>query len=340
VVFYYLQTLSNDEMTQLLGLEVVEFVPSTFSMQTAIDESPKRKEVFKVVETMPVRLATMHVCLPPSPSSQAMKAVLARTNGRLFRQIARFHVGTPSEVQKTMDEKHGLPHDLLPFMYDGKIKLKMHTKWINIRMTLDDMEQHDPDAYEKAVRGGYIIECPNNADVCGGKGQVIQSSPGNVAMRKLLESTIDEYNHAESRNDKSKIISRIVKEIQTSGGKKSRVPGKFLNQHESGLWYVQMTEKEALAKVSMAFRDVRKKIAAERKLQAWRQQKAKRGKESADPAYTVDEAENAYSFAGPAPSPESQPTPKEWPSLKRAEDDIHLPPRKRLKDAPSYEAKE
>ena len=275
---------------------------------------------------MPIRISTIHVCLPPIPSSRAMKAILSRTNGSLFRQHVRFHVGTPSEMQKILDKQYDLPHDLLPFMYDGKLKLKTHNRWVNVRMTLDDMQQRDPNAFAKAVRNGSIIECPNNTDVCGGKGQVIQSSPGNVAMRQLLEETIDEYNSAESRSEKSSIIARIVQEIQgTREGTRLREPGKFLNQHPSGLWYVKMSEKEALAKVSMAFRDVRKKIAAERRLEARRQGKATQPETVS--ASSLQKSIDPDQF--PSDSVDETPSaPQPWPSLKRA-DESHLPPRKR-----------
>jgi hypothetical protein len=270
----------------------------------------------------------IHVCLPQIPSSRAIKAILTRTNGLIFRQHVRFHVSTPSEAQKILDDKHSIPHDLLPFMYDGKVKLKTHNRWVNIRMTLDDMQQRNPEAFDKAVQSGAIIECPNNADVCGGKGQVIQSSPGNVAMRQLLEETIDEYNQAESRNDKSNIISRIVKEIQgLAQGRTRREPGKFLNQHPSGLWYVKMTEKEALAKVSMAFRDVRKKIASERRLEARRHLKAKRE----DTEFTDGVRKTVQSDpTSIGITSADQALPQHWPSLKMS-DESNPPPSKRLR---------
>mmetsp|Transcript_20101 Transcript_20101/g.37574 ORF Transcript_20101/g.37574 Transcript_20101/m.37574 type:complete len:222 (-) Transcript_20101:34-699(-) len=100
-----------------------------------------------------------------------------------------------------------------------------------------------------------IVECPHHEDLLFGKGQAIMKHPGNVAMRRLLETRLDRWEVAPFK-DKSGITWEVVNVIVQGGGR-------FLKEDGNG-WFVQVEDEVARQKVSIAFRDLVKRTRQRR----------------------------------------------------------------------------
>jgi hypothetical protein len=148
------------------------------------------------------------------------------------------------ELRQSLSAYH-LPIDAIPIVTDKKLRLTAHDKWVTIMQ-----------AKEAAHREGVPfdgIECPIAKDVLFGKGQLIQSHPGNIGMRCLLEGKYEAYNACETRHEKSCISHEIYNSIQGAGGR-------FLREDSLQYWVI-VGKSEALNKISMAFRDLRKRLS-------------------------------------------------------------------------------
>ena len=245
VCFYVMQNLSDDVLTQKLGLVAISLNQHLPTGMNIIQNSDWRVAARKIMHCMPIRVAAIHICLPDSSLwARTLKALVLIAVGRQRRPRLRFHLGTISEAYRSLSE-HGIPNDSLPLLNDNRHKLKTHYKWMATIQAKESIQSSG-----QPFEG---IECPLASDVLFGKGQFIQSHPGNVGMRYLLELNYETYNACETRHEKSCIIHQIVHDIEAAGGR-------FLKEDPLGYW-VLVSKREALTKVSMAFRDFRKRLS-------------------------------------------------------------------------------
>ena len=78
----------------------------------------------------------------------------------------------------------------------------------------------------------YHYHEPNEKDIVFGKGRFIQNLAGNVKLRKLITSHFDQYESADSPQDKTLLAMRLVADIKESGGKFLKedpsTPGRYI----------------------------------------------------------------------------------------------------------------
>jgi hypothetical protein len=157
----------------------------------------------------------------------------------------------------------GIPIELLPTNVETNTKdaLKNHRKWCQMRKAKEQLSIESPGTDCES----FIVECPQHEDCLFGKGQAIMKHPGNVAMRKLLETRQDRW-EAAAFKDKSGLTWEVVHEIMRGGGR-------FLREDSNG-WFVEVEDEVARSKVSIAFRDMVKRTRQRRKKEADKQQGA------------------------------------------------------------------
>lgn len=98
----------------------------------------------------------------------------------------------------------------------------------------------------------------NLTDVLCGRGKLSFNHVGNRRFRDVISASVSQYNAAESRLEKAKIVNKIVEEIQASGGR-------FLRQDEkAGTWHV-LNHAQCREKVGHAVRDATSSIEARKK---------------------------------------------------------------------------
>lgn len=88
---------------------------------------------------------------------------------------------------------------------------------------------------------------PSILDVCSGRGKRNWNHAGNVAFRNLIQSQVDAYMAAKSKNDKTAIVLMILDEMRNKGYN-------FLKINKEGRWY-DMGDAQARDKIGHGLRD-------------------------------------------------------------------------------------
>lgn len=91
---------------------------------------------------------------------------------------------------------------------------------------------------------------PGNFDVLCGRGKKNYNSLGNQRLRRIVESYVEQYSAATSRQDKSDILSAIVNEVRSASPN-----GGFIKQDPVTERWFEVGDFLAREKVSQAFRD-------------------------------------------------------------------------------------
>jgi hypothetical protein len=163
---------------------------------------------------------------------------------KYYRQLI---IGSITECQYKM-MSYGIPSDQLPIKNSGTIKIQNQKKWIAFRKMKDRIIEDE---------GWYSVSgtfCPSTKDVMAIGGMHFYKFPGNCRYREMLESNLESYDNADSVQEKIRITNEILLNIESSGGR-------FFVRDKQG-WWAPANEQTARAKVSNAFRDVRKSIRA------------------------------------------------------------------------------
>ena len=91
---------------------------------------------------------------------------------------------------------------------------------------------------------------PGPTDVICERGRLSMSHEGNRLLRKHIAALVHNYANAESKLDKSLLVSVVVREIRTGS-----IPGHFVRRNSKGLWY-DAGDAIARDKVGQGFRDM------------------------------------------------------------------------------------
>jgi hypothetical protein len=131
---------------------------------------------------------------------------------------------------------YGIPHHLIPLTDGGKIKLKNHVEYIEMRRAAEEYAQH-----------GMVetVQLPLASDVLLGRGRPIQEHAGNMRLKAIVDEYLSTYHTATNTKIKTKITADIVHLIK-------KTSCRFLSK-ESGVW-IEVSDDVARDKVSHLFR--------------------------------------------------------------------------------------
>jgi hypothetical protein len=88
---YVLTSSAEDVETQRKGLVMVIYQPA---QNAKVCTHPQEREnVFRIMETIPVRISAVHLCIPDNSISRMIKAVMLVAIGPDRRARTRFHKG-------------------------------------------------------------------------------------------------------------------------------------------------------------------------------------------------------------------------------------------------------
>lgn len=109
----------------------------------------------------------------------------------------------------------------------------------------------------------HDVRKPHPHDVLSGRGGRINSHPGNVRFREIVDANKRRYLDPRTKKvDKARIAARIVSDIRSSDP-----PGRFLKvDPDTGLW-VEIGDEKAWKKTGQALRESGPEIRAERQAQ-------------------------------------------------------------------------
>lgn len=98
---------------------------------------------------------------------------------------------------------------------------------------------------------GGVIETPNENDVLSGRGGRINSHPGNVKFRELVNKHKHQYLSKETKKlEKVKVADLIVQTIR-----KMDPPGRFLKEDSSSKGWIEIGDEKARKKAGQAMRE-------------------------------------------------------------------------------------
>lgn len=89
--------------------------------------------------------------------------------------------------------------------------------------------------------------CPNEHDVICAKGNDARNHPGSKVLREHIQSYMDDYKVIESRIDRAFIVSAIIQQIKSTGGR-------FIRRKGGG--WAEIGDRNAREKIGANFRDL------------------------------------------------------------------------------------
>lgn len=142
---------------------------------------------------------------------------------------------------------YGVPVDHIPLTGTGNVKTQNLRVWLKLRSTLENPTEES---------AGNIIECPYSNDVLFRPSKLIKGHPGNVKFHSLIE-----YYHEKGLGitaASKKIINDIFED-----------DGRILVWEKRG-WWTNVTDPGQMQfKVSVSYRDYKKKKKQRARVQAY-----------------------------------------------------------------------
>jgi hypothetical protein len=157
--------------------------------------------------------------------------------------------GTGEELQNILSS-YGIPVNTFPATNTGAVKTVGFKKWLNLQRRIENLETADESGIPR-------IDCPGSKDVLFRSGSAMNSNPGNVMFRSLLESKILEVISSRNLPAKTKedIAREIIQEIS------HRRKGRFLRwDNDNSCWMEFQDLTPVKTKIGIAYRDLKLKI--------------------------------------------------------------------------------
>ena len=156
-----------------------------------------------------------------------------------MRARHRYHTGTYTEIMYSL-LGYGIPVDVFPSNDGVAIKKSNLNRWIAKYIARDK---------ELSKNGGTFsgVDLPTRNDVLTGKGKPIQHHPGNILLRTLVKTHLEEFKATKLRSKMA--VDSIISVIKAGRGR-------FLRKDDEG-WWRELSNMEAIDKVTKTFLTVR-----------------------------------------------------------------------------------
>eukprot|EP00533_Pseudo-nitzschia_delicatissima_P002380 CAMPEP_0116089196 /NCGR_PEP_ID=MMETSP0327-20121206/6300_1 /TAXON_ID=44447 /ORGANISM="Pseudo-nitzschia delicatissima, Strain B596" /LENGTH=496 /DNA_ID=CAMNT_0003580379 /DNA_START=226 /DNA_END=1716 /DNA_ORIENTATION=- len=241
ILYYLMWVAGNDFETQCKGIVVIIWPVSEIAITHLRNHN---KEVLvrtqkKQLEGACARVCAFHFCVPPNPFFQVLRSVFAMTLDKKMRSRLKFHTGQMTELQYLV-KGYGIPVDLIPLTATGNVKTQNLRVWLKVRSTIENPEGESAE---------NVIECPGSNDVLFRPSKLVKGHPGNVKFHSLIE-----YYH-ENGLGITAASKQIISDINEGNGH-------ILVWDKRGWWTKVMDEGQMQFKVSVSYRDFKKKNRA------------------------------------------------------------------------------
>jgi len=248
-----MQYVGNQEMSQKKGAVLIEYMVGVKIEQLLNTEHRERNPMFlKVIESMPVRMNALHVCFDDPRIRSLFSLLTAVIEGKFLCRL-QSHFGSDVECMYSL-MTYGIAPGLLPVQSDGTIDTIGHATKLAQLAALETGTM----SVEKPASAAGVIEAdesqafePTEVDVLLGRGKHGKKWPGNLRLRKLVDSYNDAYT-ASDREGKIAISNNIYDEMINSG----RL---FLVPSKSGVsdGWKKMPKREVCIRIAHLFRNLR-----------------------------------------------------------------------------------
>jgi hypothetical protein len=243
-VFFYM-VCAFDSETARRGVVMIDFKIRPVSFANEGDNPVYFSRAHRVLSNtcLPVRFCALHKFLPKEESHTVRSRITRLVDhsiGKISpttRSRIRLHYGTYTEWMYEL-LCVGIPHPLVPFTIDLKLKTKNQMEYLSMRQKDEELKRHGSTI--------WTTDLPSNYDVLLGKGKPIQDSPGNRNLSAMIDERLFEY-QAASKSEKTVLTSLVVQRVKDEFG------GKFVSKDDAGVW-VEASDGTARDKVSHLFR--------------------------------------------------------------------------------------
>lgn len=244
-----ISAVAEDEETQkrgIISLQIIALLPQLEDLEI-IRINSKHGDVSK---WCPVQIKANHIwvkSLQHNPFLRKLVEILISPMNKGNRMRTRIHTGSYTELGYQL-LTYGFPSDCLPYAFDGdELRTTAHSRWINRRRKKESMLRSRNDF--------HALDLPGCRDVCLGRGCDSHQHAGNVYMRSLMCTLIEEYRAGNAKH-RQQVNRRLIKMVQEGGGR-------FLMRTTGG-WYEEVTdESEVIRKVGGSFRGLLSRTNAE-----------------------------------------------------------------------------
>jgi len=198
----------------------------------------------KYNNSSPVRVASIHQFYEDTPLNRALSALYVFYGLRKEHwSLYRCHFGEEIELRYKL-ANFGIPEELMPMTTTGKVKTDCQSNWVTMLKAMEEQKKRkELLSCDPTQELQEIVECPSSNDVVFRKGRPLyRRNPGNMYYRELIAAASFQHSEA-ARSGKYAITWKIVKEIESSGGR-------FLEWtsmgHGSGGMWIVMTDRKAI----------------------------------------------------------------------------------------------
>ncbi|KAG7344704.1 hypothetical protein IV203_032235 [Nitzschia inconspicua] len=266
---YIVNTASQDVATQRLGAVLI--------WAGCVTMAVKFRRVHESLQEMwpadPIRYSAMHMCLPPGPLFNVLRAAIFFNVMATDRIRAIVH-GELSSIECQYSLMcFGIPADQLPVTNSGKVKTKPNLRLLKALQFIDScsadntgsvgfpfQQQQQQQPHQQQFDG---ILFPNVKDVLFSRGGSAKRHFGNIEFQGLLESAFIKYNTMGSPTYQRVQLacSEVLDVILSSGGR-------LLTLHRDGAWWVEIVDPvERQSRIKAAWYDHIRRTNAQRQQQ-------------------------------------------------------------------------
>jgi len=223
--------MTEDEENQKRGVVIV--VMQMGAVDSSRVDPEMIRELPRLDKWMPIRTSALHVCTD-HPVTRFLWRVMIMGTSHEARVRHRLHFGRYTEIKYSL-MGYGIPVDAFPVSDGGVVKKTNFNRWISKHCSRE----------ETLLRTGTFsgVDIPTAKDILTGTGKPIQQHPGNVQLRALVTSYLEEY--MESKLERRHAIDKVYALVKASSGR-------FLCQCDDG-WWRETSEADAKDKVRSTF---------------------------------------------------------------------------------------
>lgn len=235
------------------GVVLMEYMVGIKVDQLLSTDRRARNPLFlKVMASMPVRLSALHVCFDDPRIRTLFRLLTSVIEGKLLCRL-QSHFGTDLECLYSL-MAFGISPSCLPVRSDGSIDTTDHMRML-ARLSQNDASIAGSTTSSLVVGKDEDDEAspPTAEDVLMGRGKHGKKWPGNLRLRRLVDTYKDSYK-ATDRDGKIAISKAIYDEMIISGSR-FLVPTKNSSKLDGG--WVEMPRSEVCIRISHLFRNLR-----------------------------------------------------------------------------------
>jgi len=210
---------------------------------------------FSMFEKFPIQVRSLHACHDDKRLATTFDRIM---NAAVPQLAVRFqsHFGPLPACFQSL-RRYGIPKDILPLDEQGNLDNSDFRNTIAWYQTQQDVISDD---HQKRPRSDQAyIPHPVESDILLGKGKRGERFRGNQLLRKVIAENYDAYDSGHRRT-KLAILHLIYFHLLQLGCRFLE-PAKLESSGDSVQW-VELTQDEAIGKISMGIRNYRRKGVA------------------------------------------------------------------------------